>query len=717
MPKFLEVTDKAAAKDYLGIQLDVTDFGATGDGTTNDTTAITNALDAVAAAGGGTLLFPPGTYRIGSILPFKSNTIIRGASTGASILAPHSSLADGNYLFQDPSGGVSNVGIENLTFDMKSRDIIPFRFVRAETSNVRISDNDFINLPATSQYCAFLLSELSDVLVRGNRIIGNVSAAGTSGIILNASASNLMLADNYVYGTATAISCRASHVVIQGNRFEQTGQWGVPISGASYVSVKGNDFNGTWHPGGPADGSAACAALEGASFISITGNTTYQQEFGCYESSDVVISDNVCDSSLSAGVEVSGISSNSYRVTVANNIIKNPDGTGIYAQGEDITVMGNTVISAGTNGCKIATDANDLVSENKRITVIGNSFTNCGRLLAGSGIRIGNADDPTPTSYVIIANNICTDTQSTKTQQYGLSIASALANNITLWGNRFEGNLTAAVNDVTSSIVYGVDTTTAQTLTNKTLTTPTLSSPAISGTPKLAGAWDVTNSTRGAAFGAPAGATNYLSLSGSASTPSMSAAGSSADITMALYPKGTGYITLSDGAGYAVLQTGGSGGTIVNWLRLVNNTTGNAPSLYAVGGDTNISINAIPKGSGTFNVGGTAVLLTGGALGTPSSGTLTNCTGLPVAGITSSTSTALGVGSIELGHASDTTLARSASGVAAVEGNPVAVRVSVPGTATTAGKPGYWAADASYIYTYTGDGSTHTWVRATAASW
>jgi hypothetical protein len=63
-----------------------------------------------------------------------------------------------------------------------------------------------------------------------------------------------------------------------------------------------------------------------------------------------------------------------------------------------------------------------------------------------------------------------------------------------------------------------------------------------------------------------------------------------------------------------------------------------------------------------------AVVLFNGALGTPSSGTLTNATGLPVSGITSSTSTALGVGSIELGHATDTTLSRSSAGVLAVEG-------------------------------------------------
>lgn len=55
-------------------------------------------------------------------------------------------------------------------------------------------------------------------------------------------------------------------------------------------------------------------------------------------------------------------------------------------------------------------------------------------------------------------------------------------------------------------------------------------------------------------------------------------------------------------------------------------------------------------------------------LGTPSAINLTNGTALPVSGITASTSTALGVGSVELGHASDTTLARTAAGRATIEG-------------------------------------------------
>jgi polygalacturonase len=37
-------------------------YGATGDGKTVDTPAINRAIEAVAATGGGTLLFPAGTY-------------------------------------------------------------------------------------------------------------------------------------------------------------------------------------------------------------------------------------------------------------------------------------------------------------------------------------------------------------------------------------------------------------------------------------------------------------------------------------------------------------------------------------------------------------------------------------------------------------------------------------------------------------------------------
>lgn len=132
---------------------------------------------------------------------------------------------------------------------------------------------------------------------------------------------------------------------------------------------------------------------------------------------------------------------------------------------------------------------------------------------------------------------------------------------------------------------------------------------------------------------------------------------------------------------------------------LVARTSSSASAARTITGTTNrigVTNGDGVSGNPTLDIGSDVVTLTGTqtltnktltsptmttpALGTPASGTLTNCTGLPVAGITASTSAAIGVGSIELGHASDTTLARSAAGVASVEGVPL-TRTIASGTA------------------------------------
>lgn len=110
-----------------------------------------------------------------------------------------------------------------------------------------------------------------------------------------------------------------------------------------------------------------------------------------------------------------------------------------------------------------------------------------------------------------------------------------------------------------------------------------------------------------------------------------------------------------------------------------NGLTQSGTTINAVGTANRIVVNAndIDIGTDVVTLTGSQTLtnktltsptMTAPVLGTPTSGTLTNATGLPVSGITASTSTALGVGSVELGHATDTTLSRSSAGVLAVEG-------------------------------------------------
>lgn len=51
----------------------VKDFGAVGDGTTNDGPAINTAIAALSAAGGGVLFFPEGVYNIDTVIALQSN--------------------------------------------------------------------------------------------------------------------------------------------------------------------------------------------------------------------------------------------------------------------------------------------------------------------------------------------------------------------------------------------------------------------------------------------------------------------------------------------------------------------------------------------------------------------------------------------------------------------------------------------------------------------
>ena len=98
------------------------------------------------------------------------------------------------------------------------------------------------------------------------------------------------------------------------------------------------------------------------------------------------------------------------------------------------------------------------------------------------------------------------------------------------------------------------------------------------------------------------------------------------------------------------------------WVQIATTSIYTAPTIGSqviASGTTYTTIAGLTLTSPTF---------TAPVLGTPASGTLTNATGLPIAGLVASTTTALGVGSIELGHASDTTLSRSSAGVLAVEG-------------------------------------------------
>src|SRR5947209_14709622 len=95
-----ELAPAVQQPDAAGV-FNVRAFGARGDGHALDSPAVNRAIDAAAAAGGGTVRFPAGTYRCFSIR-LKSNIALY-LDQGATILASDPRDGDGKYDLPEPN--------------------------------------------------------------------------------------------------------------------------------------------------------------------------------------------------------------------------------------------------------------------------------------------------------------------------------------------------------------------------------------------------------------------------------------------------------------------------------------------------------------------------------------------------------------------------------------------------------------------------------------
>ena len=253
-----------------------------------------------------------------------------------------------------------------------------------------------------------------------------------------------------------------------------------------------------------------------------------------------------------------------------------------------------------------------------------------------------------------------------------------------------------------------------------------------------------TNGVTMALLTAAASAVNYLGLQNAAtsSPPQVKAQGGDTNISLMLVPKGTGGIQIYTGTGVhprltangadtnldLLLESKGTGVVKANGVEVVTLTgtqtltlkTLTGPKIATIkdaNGNTALNLPAVASAVNYPELQGAAA---SGAVILAAKGTDTNIHLMVQPKGTGALQIYAGAGVTPrlLSTGADTdvglNLATKGAGTVQANGNPVGVKVAVPGSASATGVPGQWAADASYHYDCV---ATNTWVRTAVATW
>lgn len=368
-------SDYEATVGFLSIKskdpfVDVRAYGATGDGVTDDTSAITSAI---AAAANSVLLFPDGTYEVNGLtiatpmeiwmfegatieLIADSNTNIFTVSSGS--VSFHGGRLDGNIENQgaNTSSAIYTSGASNITIkDVNITDVNGTGIqIRGTTGASNIDIEDCV-LSTCRQYSIYYdCNGGSNIKVKNCTVNQSDESGSAKGSIhvVGATGNHITSADlshNHVNMT------NASSVY-----------YGVVLTYADDSIVHHNKTFG----GASGIGIAGCNGISCVGNI-VSSPTSYGIEVGS-ATTDCTVSGCVVDGD--SGDTGYGILVTTSGTTTDRNII-----------------IGNRIIDCGTYGIDVATGP-------PHHTVISNNVIECGSSSTG-GIRLADAN------YCVISNN------------------------------------------------------------------------------------------------------------------------------------------------------------------------------------------------------------------------------------------------------------------------------------------------------------------------
>lgn len=354
----------------------VKEYGAVGDGTTNDTTAIQNAANALST--GGTLYFPAGTYIIGTAIFINSNTLVLGdgaatikASNTFTIvdledaIFKNSGWATGNASPSSLTHVNTGIEIRNMIINGNARAGRLVYFIGADytrlvschltNGNPNGAQSDFRNLEniviagnffdGTITPCLGInvLGTIHDAVIDGNVCI-DIGDSFTSFGGGNDFTNNAVISNNSAFSTVSGyiidLFGRVGSVIVTGNY----------LSGGSLATIRAHDGGGQL----PRD-----IVIEGNIIRDFTGSSV---GVAINSSGRVVLSNNqITNGAIPVQIN------EAVSCSITNNTIANNTSTPIAVSGQGtmfLEIVGNTCYANSNNGLFLTDIVSGVISNN-----------------------------------------------------------------------------------------------------------------------------------------------------------------------------------------------------------------------------------------------------------------------------------------------------------------------------------------------------------------
>ena len=372
-------------KDFVSVK----DYGATGDGVTDDSAAIQAAVNA-----GVEVIFPAGTYKVGTPVVLPAGCILTGVGRPTI-----NAVTNGQHIFQAAS--VATITVRGIKFVGTNSSTVPTTNVGGvgaantglvtlvNVTDARVEDCEFATF-----YNGLTVQRCTRAWIRDNRVTGFYLHG-----VLASQTSYFAIDDNVITGCtqAGAVVAYGIHATgdqaggytqqlcsISHNKINGVASWdGIMSHDVNGLIVDGNDIRDV-RSGIDVGHFAATNVIKN---ITITGNyieSTATNTWGATGANSFGIA--VAGYDATNRVDGATITGNVIRnfFTAAGIVIAGVWSNIVVAQADNVTVTGNVVIGAGSVASNAGVYVNGTVN---RLTVTGNTMQ--GTMALGA-IRVNN---------------------------------------------------------------------------------------------------------------------------------------------------------------------------------------------------------------------------------------------------------------------------------------------------------------------------------------